>query len=305
MSLWIISKQTLKPWRSWKSFSVHIKFPLMPKHGCLHWRSHSLMLENYYGYPFIWTASWQIWVLDKDWLVFLLSCMHWLDIDWELGNKQGWFKINGLPHIIAHKQLFWDVQTQWDSTYYMIKWFVEMWPVKGLHYWWSPHLTHGYRSGSTQGSTNAHKEQDPNLSRCHSCIWNLHGKMGHSCREEAKAKAIHQRRNDLGREVTFVWIIQWLMQSLFVSVIVLRLFWERLYIDVYFLVLHPSYHFSYIANNWEDKYKESASQKIKLIVHKSSYIRKKSNLLWLSLVSLAVFGSIWLDLKIWKNAEKS
>ena len=34
-------------------------------------------------------------------------------------------------------------------------------------------------------------------------------------------------------------------------------------------------------------------------------IRKKSNLLWLSLVSLAVFGSIWLDLKIWKNAEKS
>ena len=37
----------------------------------------------------------------------------------------------------------------------------------------------------------------------------------------------------------------------------------------------------------------------------SDLIRKKSNLLWLSLVSLAVFGSIWLDLKIWKNAEKS
>ena len=35
------------------------------------------------------------------------------------------------------------------------------------------------------------------------------------------------------------------------------------------------------------------------------HIRKKYNLLWLSLVSLAVFGSIWLDLKIWKNAEKS
>ena len=35
------------------------------------------------------------------------------------------------------------------------------------------------------------------------------------------------------------------------------------------------------------------------------HIRKKSNLLWLSLVSLAIFGSIWLDLKIWKNAEKS
>ena len=34
-------------------------------------------------------------------------------------------------------------------------------------------------------------------------------------------------------------------------------------------------------------------------------IRKKSNLPWLPLVSLAVFGSIWLDLKIWKNAEKS
>ena len=40
-------------------------------------------------------------------------------------------------------------------------------------------------------------------------------------------------------------------------------------------------------------------------VHATKYIRKKSNLLWLSLVSLAVFGSIWLDLKIWKNAEKS
>ena len=39
--------------------------------------------------------------------------------------------------------------------------------------------------------------------------------------------------------------------------------------------------------------------------HTPSYIRKKYNLLWLSLVSLAVFGSIWLDLKIWKNAEKS
>jgi hypothetical protein len=47
----------------------------------------------------------------------------------EIGNDNGWFKVNGKVITMPHKQLLRDVRTRWDSTYLMLRRFIEMRPV--------------------------------------------------------------------------------------------------------------------------------------------------------------------------------
>ena len=46
-----------------------------------------------------------------------------------IGNDHGWFKVGDKVITIPHKQLLRDVRTRWDSTYLMLKRFIEMRPV--------------------------------------------------------------------------------------------------------------------------------------------------------------------------------
>ena len=46
------------------------------------------------------------------------------------GNLKGWFKVDGETVQVPHLQLLLDVRMRWDSTFIMIKRFIELQPVR-------------------------------------------------------------------------------------------------------------------------------------------------------------------------------
>ena len=68
----------------------------------------------------------------ETWIKIGKSCLlltHLLSTDLEAGNDNGWFKVNTKVITLPHKQLLRDIHTCWDSTYLMLRRFIEMHPV--------------------------------------------------------------------------------------------------------------------------------------------------------------------------------
>ena len=59
----------------------------------------------------------------------------------KVSNEKNWFKIKGKPIKLPHKEFLRDVRTRWDSTYQMIKRFIEMRPVCSYYFLFSVFLT--------------------------------------------------------------------------------------------------------------------------------------------------------------------